>query len=140
MIKITNHATINTYLQVDNEIQPRVKEISKIRNYSMAEICERKTIRKHSVNLSQRLITLKRSHLLYDEQVVVFLLLHLLHSTTCVHSLWSIAFTIISSIENPPVCCVNLIYVYLGLPLQFFTLLVVKSVYFLIDESSFLSQ
>ena len=46
MIKITNHATINTYLQLDNEIQPIVKEISKIRNYSMAEICEKETIRK----------------------------------------------------------------------------------------------
>ena len=46
MIKITNHATINTYLQLDNEIQPKVKEINKIRNYSMAEICEIETMRK----------------------------------------------------------------------------------------------
>ena len=55
-------------------------------------------------------------------------------------SLWSIDFTFISSINKPVFCYVNLTFVCLGYPLPFFLLLVVWSVYFLIDKFSLLSH
>ena len=44
MVKTPNHATINVYPQLENEIQPRLKEIIRIKDYSIIKVCKRETM------------------------------------------------------------------------------------------------